>query len=123
VLDTLKLARELHQDVPADARRSAVVAAIVALARELGLRVVAEGIDRQEQLASLRRYGCDAVQAFMSCPPLPAEACTGWLRQASARGSSRDPAPASVSATPSAAPGPPPIPSAQPELVAAGEAG
>ena len=85
VLDTLKLARELHQDVPADVQRDAVVGAIIALARELGLRVVAEGVDRQEQLACLRRRGCDAVQAFMSCPPLPAEACTSWLRQASAR--------------------------------------
>ncbi len=95
VLDTLKLARELHQEVPADAQRTAVVGAIIALARELGLRVVAEGVDRQEQLACLRRRGCDAVQAFMSCPPLPAEACTSWLRQASARRAGhRDPAPA-----------------------------
>ena len=93
VLDTLKLARELHQDVPADAQRTALVGAIIALARELGLRVVAEGVDRQEQLACLRRRGCDAVQAFMSCPPLPAEACTSWLRQASAR-RHREPAPA-----------------------------
>jgi diguanylate cyclase len=118
VLDTIKLARELHQAIPQDVERSAVVAAIVALARELGLRVVAEGIDRQEQLASLRRYGCDAVQAFMSCPPLPAEACTSWLRQASARGAaSRDGA--RVGARRRAAPV---IPAAQPELVAAGEA-
>jgi diguanylate cyclase (GGDEF)-like protein len=123
VLDTLKLARELHQDVPADAQRSAVVAAIVALARELGLRVVAEGVDRQEQLACLRRYGCDAVQAFMSCPPLPAEACTSWLRQASARRTgNRDPAPAWVRAKRSVALGAPAIPAARPAL-AAGEAG
>lgn len=85
VLDTLKLARELHQDVPEDDQRSAVLRAIVALAKELGLRVVAEGVDRQEQLSFVRRCGCDAVQAFMSCPPLPAEACTGWLRQAAGR--------------------------------------
>ncbi|MGH6944202.1 MAG: putative bifunctional diguanylate cyclase/phosphodiesterase, partial [Geminicoccaceae bacterium] len=85
-LDTLKLARELHQEVPEDRRRGALVGAIIAFARELGLRVVAEGVDRQEQLTFLRRRGCNAVQAFMSCPPLPPEACTGWLRQAAARG-------------------------------------
>ena len=85
MLATLKLARELHESVPRDGERTAVVAAIVGLARELGLRVVAEGVDRQDQLACLRRCGCDAVQAFMSCPPLPAEACGGWLRQAAAR--------------------------------------
>ena len=104
VLDTLKLARELHQDVPADVQRDAVVGAIIALARELGLRVVAEGVDRQEQLACLRRRGCDAVQAFMSCPPLPAEACTSWLRQASARRAGhREAAPGWIGAVPVAA--------------------
>jgi diguanylate cyclase len=84
-LDTLKLAREVHHDTPDEHHRSAVVRALVALARELGLRVVAEGVDRHEQLGFLRKSGCDAVQAFMSCPPLPADACTSWLRQASAR--------------------------------------
>jgi diguanylate cyclase (GGDEF)-like protein len=120
VLDTLKLARELHQEVPMDAQRSAVVAAVVALARELGLRVVAEGVDRQEQLACLRRYGCDAVQAFMSCPPLPPEACTSWLRQASARrAGQRDPAPSrrGLAAIPALAT---PAPAARPALAHAG---
>ena len=85
VLDTVKLSRELHREVPGDRGRAAVLAALASLARELGLRIVAEGIDSHEQLAFLRRCGCDAVQAFMSCPPLPAEACTGWLRLAGAR--------------------------------------
>jgi EAL domain-containing protein (putative c-di-GMP-specific phosphodiesterase class I) len=64
----------------------------VALARELRLRVVAEGVERQDQLFYLRRCGCDAVQAFMSCAPLPPEACGAWLRQAAAR--RREPEPA-----------------------------
>jgi diguanylate cyclase (GGDEF)-like protein len=85
LLHTIKLARELHRDVPHDHRRSALVRAIVSLAKDLGLRVVAQAVDRHEQLAFLRRTGCDAVQAFMSCPPLPAAACTSWLRQASSR--------------------------------------
>jgi diguanylate cyclase (GGDEF)-like protein len=92
VLDTLKLARELHRDVPSHAQRSAVVGTLVALARELRLRVVAEGVERQDQLFYLRRCGCDAVQAFMSCAPLPPEACGAWLRQAAAR--RREPEPA-----------------------------
>ena len=99
LLDTIKLARELHHDVPDDHRRSALVRAIVSLASDLGLRVVAEAVDRHDQLAFLRRTGCDAVQAFMSCPPLPAAACTSWLRQASSRhGGGRDLAPTSLSA-------------------------
>jgi diguanylate cyclase len=85
LLDTIKLARELHHDAPNDQRRSALIRAIVSLAKDLGLRIVAEAVDRHDQLAFLRRTGCDAVQAFMSCPPLPAAACTSWLRQASSR--------------------------------------
>ncbi|MGH6899940.1 MAG: putative bifunctional diguanylate cyclase/phosphodiesterase [Geminicoccaceae bacterium] len=84
-LDTLKLAREIHQDVPDDHQRGVVVRALLALGKDLGLRVVAEGVDRHEQLGFLRGSGCDAVQAFMSCPPLPPDACTGWLRRAAAR--------------------------------------
>jgi diguanylate cyclase (GGDEF)-like protein len=85
MVSTLKLAREIHHDVPEDRQRSAWVRALVALGKDLGLRVVAEGVDRHEQLGFLRRNGCDAVQAFMSCPPLPPDACTSWLHQASAR--------------------------------------
>ena len=94
LLDTIKLVRAMHQEVPDDQQRGALVRAIVSLAKDLGLRVVAEGVDRHDQLAFLRRVGCDAVQAFMSCPPLPADACTSWLRQASARrGAGREGAP------------------------------
>jgi diguanylate cyclase (GGDEF)-like protein len=89
VVDTLKLAREIHWDLLDDPQHRALVRALVGLAKDLGLRVVAEGVDRHEQLNFLRRSGCDAVQAFMSCPPLPPDACTSWLRQASGR---REPA-------------------------------
>ncbi|HET6522687.1 MAG TPA: EAL domain-containing protein [Geminicoccaceae bacterium] len=84
-LDTLKLGRDLLHGVPDDPCRTALAGAVIGLAKELGLRIVAEGVDGRTQLAFLRQRGCDAVQAFMSCPPLPAEACTSWLRQAEAR--------------------------------------
>jgi len=85
VLDTLKLSRELLDGVPEQAEPTALVGTLIELARDLGLRVVAEGVERQAQLALLRRRGCDAVQALMSCPPLPAEACTSWLIEAAGR--------------------------------------
>jgi len=96
VVDTLKLAREWHHRPQAEAAfapapdlgkagHGAVVGAIIALARELGLRVVAEAVDDPAQLAFLRQRGCTAVQALMSTAPLPAAACTGWLRKASGR--------------------------------------
>jgi diguanylate cyclase len=94
VLDTVKLAREWHHRPHADAappraaakgRHSAVVGAIITLARELGLRVVAEAVDDPAQLTFLRQRGCTAVQALMSSAPLPAAACTSWLRKATGR--------------------------------------
>jgi EAL domain-containing protein (putative c-di-GMP-specific phosphodiesterase class I) len=84
-LDTVKLARSLLRGTPEHPRRTALVGSMVRLARRLGLRVVAEGVENQGQLHMLRREGCDAVQALMSCPPLPAAACLDWLREATAR--------------------------------------
>jgi EAL domain-containing protein (putative c-di-GMP-specific phosphodiesterase class I) len=94
VLDTLKLAREWLRSAPdaagdralrvTDSDHEAVVGAVITLARELGLRVVAEA-DDPGQIAFLRRCGCTAVQGLMSDTPLPAEACTSWLRKVSRR--------------------------------------
>jgi diguanylate cyclase (GGDEF)-like protein len=87
ILDTLKLAREWHHEAAAAgaAGHAAVVGAIVGLARELGLRVVAEAVDDPAQLAFLRQRGCCAVQGLMGGAPLPPQACTSWLRKAARR--------------------------------------
>ena len=85
MLDTVKLDHALLKGVPADETQAALTGAIIELARNLDFRVVAAGADTQPQVAFLRRKGCSAVQAFMSCPPLPADACTRWLRQAAVR--------------------------------------
>jgi len=84
-LHTLKLARELIRGAPQDSRRARFLRALVGLAKELGLRVVAEGVETRAELALLRAAGCDAVQAVTSCPPLPADACGAWLREAATR--------------------------------------
>jgi diguanylate cyclase (GGDEF)-like protein len=106
ILDTLKLARVWHHEAPAgdDARQTGprpgttppcaghteVVGATIALARALGVRVVADGVDDPAQFAFLRRRGCSAVQGLMGGAPLPPQACTAWLRRATRR---RGPAP------------------------------
>lgn len=84
-VSTVKLARRLLQGVPDDRRRTALAISLIDLARRLELRVVATGVESQSQLQMLKAQGCDAVQSFASCPPLPAGACTDWLRQAAQR--------------------------------------
>jgi len=84
-IHTLKLAPELVRGVPQDAHRTRFLRALVGFAKELGLRVVARGVETRAQLALLEAAGCDAVQAGTSCPPLPADACGAWLREAAGR--------------------------------------
>jgi EAL domain-containing protein (putative c-di-GMP-specific phosphodiesterase class I) len=55
-----------------DPRRQALVAAILGLAADLQLEVVAEGIERREQWQALRRLGCRLGQGYLFSRPLPA---------------------------------------------------
>jgi predicted signal transduction protein with EAL and GGDEF domain len=90
-VDTLKIDTSFVRNLEAEPWDTAIVTAIVGLARNLGLKSVAEGVETARQLAFLRAQGCDAVQGFLICPPLPAEAFAAWLR-----GRERREAPASL---------------------------
>lgn len=72
-IDILKIDQSFVRDLGKTAGDTAIVAAIVNMARALALRVVAEGVENKEQLAILRSLGCDEYQGFFYGPPLPAE--------------------------------------------------
>ena len=72
-LDALKLDRSLVRDIAADPRDRAIVTAMIAMARALDLKVVAEGIESQAQLAILADCGCDLFQGFLRSGPVAAE--------------------------------------------------
>ncbi len=69
-LDTLKIDRGLIADIVGGTRDRIVVKAMIALARELGLTVVVEGVESTAQLALLADWGCDLYQGFLGAGPL-----------------------------------------------------
>lgn len=76
----VKLDRELVATAAHSARDRTVARATASLLRELGLRVVAEGIETEADAATMRDCGCDEGQGYLFSPPLEAEAFEIWLR-------------------------------------------
>ena len=58
-----------------------LVSTVISLAHSLGLRVVAEGVDSEEQAAVLRRHGCDEMQGYLYSRPRPLRNITALLQQ------------------------------------------
>jgi diguanylate cyclase (GGDEF)-like protein len=78
-VDVLKIDRSFVQGLGEGARDRSIVAATVALAHALDLRVVAEGVETQTQLEVLRELGCDMVQGYLFAKPLPADEALGFV--------------------------------------------
>ena len=80
-ISELKIDRSFVRDLGMTPQSSAVVTAIIALARSLGLRVIAEGVENMRQMEVLHRLGCGVMQGFLFSKALPPDALEQWLRQ------------------------------------------
>lgn len=81
-LHTLKIDRSFMRDVDSNTKSAAIVCGLVSLARSLGLKVLAEGVETAEQLAVLRLCQCDEIQGWLMHPALPPAECEKLLRAA-----------------------------------------
>lgn len=78
-INTVKIDRSFISSIEADARVKCIVQSIVEMAHTLGLRVIAEGLETQEQLGFLKSIGCDEAQGYLFSSPVPADKIAGLL--------------------------------------------
>ena len=85
-VNELKIDRAFVSGMEADRKNAAIVRSTIELGHNLGLTVVAEGVETDHELEQLRRFGCDAIQGYHCARPMAAEAFVKWLSGTRDRG-------------------------------------
>ena len=80
-VDEVKIDKGFIDGLATDPADRAVVRAVVDIAHTLGLKVVAEGVEQEDQLSILRALGVDEVQGYLCARPMPALEVSAWLRR------------------------------------------
>jgi diguanylate cyclase (GGDEF)-like protein/PAS domain S-box-containing protein len=80
-VDKLKIDQSFVHDIPHDQNNMAIAKAIIALARSMGLAVIAEGVETKEQLEFLRASGCDEIQGYYFSKPVDADVFARMLAE------------------------------------------
>jgi len=79
--DFVKIDRSFITDITKSAKDAMIANAVIAMGHSLNLRVVAEGVETEGQLAYLRQHGCDEIQGYYFSPPVPAPEFEAMLRE------------------------------------------
>lgn len=82
-VDVLKIDRSFISGLPASEANTAIVAAAIELSHRLGLQVVAEGVETDDQYDCLETLGCDLIQGYIISPPVPAASLSDMMEEAS----------------------------------------
>src|SRR6266545_2468111 len=83
-IDVVKIDSSFVKDIPRGGIDAAIVCAVIAMAKALNIRVLAEGVETDEQLNFLREHGCYEFQGYLLSRPLPVDAFTEMIHTASA---------------------------------------
>lgn len=83
-INTIKIDRSFVRDVTIDSDDAAITRTIILMGHNLGLKVIAEGVETEEQMAFLRKSGCDEIQGFLIATPQPAEEIVNHILRLSA---------------------------------------
>jgi CheY-like chemotaxis protein len=75
----LKIDRSFVTDVHLDPDSASLVRSMISIGHNMGIKVIAEGVENAEQLGFLRAAGCDELQGYYYSPPLPPQACLQFL--------------------------------------------
>jgi len=82
-INKLKIDRSFIKDTPDDLDDIAIASAIIVMAHELGMKVVAEGVETEAQLTFLKTRGCDVIQGYLTGRPMTAQEFEALLKSAS----------------------------------------
>ena len=80
-LSALKIDRSFVADISSDSHNEVIVQSTVQMAHNLGLQVVAEGVEDEATLLKMMRLGCDMIQGYYFSKPIPGDEVQGWLKR------------------------------------------
>ncbi|MCB9914138.1 MAG: EAL domain-containing response regulator [Planctomycetes bacterium] len=80
-IDALKIDQSFIRDVTSNTDDAAIATSIILMGRSLNLKVIAEGVETEKQLAFLQVLQCNEIQGYLISPPVPAEQAQGFLAQ------------------------------------------
>ena len=78
-VDLIKIDQTFVAGIPAEPLDAAIVDAVIGLAHEIGMTVVAEGVEQPQQHAAVKQLGCDMAQGYLFARPMDADAVAGHL--------------------------------------------
>lgn len=79
-MSSLKIDISFVRNMLTNQSDAVIVQTIIAMAHSLNLKVVAEGVESEEQLAFLKKHGCDVIQGYLVSKPVPAEEFARFLQ-------------------------------------------